>query len=162
MKIILAESTAEVDHARYLFREYEASLGISLCFQNFEQELAELPGAYAPPEGRLLLAYAEGEPVGCVALRKFGAGVAEMKRLYLRPSGRGQKLGRRLALAVIEEARRIGYTRIRLDTLPAMKEAIGLYRSLGFAEIAPYTYNPVPGALFLELQLRGEESTHVR
>jgi GNAT superfamily N-acetyltransferase len=162
MEIIQAQSSAQVAQARDLFREYEASLGISLCFQHFERELAELPGAYAPPEGRLLLACADGEPVGCVALRKLGDGVAEMKRLYLRPSGRGQKLGRRLALAVIEEARRIGYGRIRLDTLPALREAIRLYRSLGFAEIQPYTYNPIPGALYLELQLLGEESTHVR
>jgi ribosomal protein S18 acetylase RimI-like enzyme len=159
MDIIQASSLAQVGQARELFQEYEASLGISLCFQHFERELAELPGAYAPPEGRLLLACADGAPVGCVALRKLADGVGEMKRLYLRPSGRGQKLGRRLALAVIEEARRIGYARIRLDTLPAMREAIGLYRSLGFTEIEPYTHNPVPGALFMELRLREEDST---
>jgi putative acetyltransferase len=159
MEIIPAQSQAHVSQARDLFQEYAASVGISLCFQHFDREVAELPGAYAPPEGRLLLAYTDGELVGCVALRKLGEGVCEMKRLYLRPKGRGQHFGRRLALAVIEEARRIGYDRIRLDTLPAMGRAIGLYRSLGFQEIEPYTVNPVHGALFMELRLHGEEST---
>jgi putative acetyltransferase len=154
MEIIPALSRAQVSQARELFLEYSASLGISLCFQNFDREVAGLPGAYVPPEGRLLLAYADGEPIGCVALRKLGAGMGEIKRLYLRPKARGQKLGSRLAQAIIAEARQIGYNRICLDTLPEMQEAIGLYRSLGFREIEPYTNNPVPGALFMELWQR--------
>jgi ribosomal protein S18 acetylase RimI-like enzyme len=160
METIQAQSQAQVSETRELFLEYAASLSISLCFQHFDREIAELPGAYAPPEGRLLLAYDHGEPVGCVALRKLGDGVCEMKRLFLRPRGRGQKRGRRLALAIIEEAKQIGYERMRLDTLPAMREAIGLYRSLGFREIGPYTLNPVPGALFMELWLNGDDSIH--
>jgi putative acetyltransferase len=153
MEIIQAQSQAELNQAKKFFLEYAGSLGISLCFQNFEQELAELPGAYAPPEGRLLLAYDGGEPIGCVALRKLGDSICEMKRLYLRPESRGKKCGRRLALALIQQARQMGYERMRLDTLPAMQEALTLYRSLGFKEIEPYTLNPVAGALFMELPL---------
>jgi ribosomal protein S18 acetylase RimI-like enzyme/quercetin dioxygenase-like cupin family protein len=158
MKIIQAQSEAEIRQAKELFLEYAASLGFGLCFQNFEQELAELPGVYAPPDGRLLVAYHNGEPVGCVALRKLGDSVCEMKRLYLRPEFRGKKLGHGLALALIHQARQIGYERMRLDTVPAMEEALGLYRSLGFEEIEPYTLNPIAGALFLELRLQADES----
>ena len=154
MEIVQALTPGHVAEARALFREYERSLGIDLCFQGFEQELAGLPGAYAPPRGRLLLSLDGAAPAGCVALRPLADAVCEMKRLYVRPAFRGRRAGRQLAEAVIAEARAIGYARMRLDTLPSMKEAIALYRALGFVEIAPYTTNPVAGALFMELALR--------
>ncbi|MBI4240630.1 MAG: GNAT family N-acetyltransferase [Candidatus Rokubacteria bacterium] len=150
-RIFQAESKDDLAHVRTLFREYADSLGLDLGFQGFERELAELPGEYAPPHGRLLLARSGTEIAGCVGLRRIADGVSEMKRLYVRPDYRGKGIGKRLALAVIEEARRIGYARMRLDTLPSMGEAIALYRSLGFRPIEPYRYNPVPGAMFMEL-----------
>ena len=153
MQIIEATALPDIERARSLFREYETSLGVDLCFQGFEQELAGLPGAYAPPSGRLLLAVDGDRPAGCIALRPLGADGCEMKRLYVRPEFRGRRVGRLLAERLLAEARAIGYARLRLDTLPSMKEAIPLYRSLGFAEIAPYYANPVPGALFMELAL---------
>jgi ribosomal protein S18 acetylase RimI-like enzyme len=154
MEIIQAASAGDIERVKELFREYEKSLDVDLCFQGFEQELAGLPGAYTPPRGRLLLAIDGGRPAGCVALRPLGPDACEMKRLYVRPEFRGRRAGRRLAEAIITEARAIGYVRMRLDTLPSMSEAIAMYRSLGFAEIAPYYANPVPGALFMELALR--------
>jgi putative acetyltransferase len=153
MKLIQAQSQQEIDCARALFEEYAAGLGIDLCFQNFAKELAELPGDYVPPDGRLVLA-AEGDKMaGCVALRKIADGVCEMKRLYVRPEFRGSGVGRTLAEKIIQVAREIGYRRMRLDTLPGkMDRAISIYRSLGFEEIEPYYSNPVPGALFMELE----------
>ncbi len=154
MNLIHAETPGHVEEARRLFREYQSWLGLDLCFQNFEQELKSLPGDYAPPSGRLILAEEGGATAGCVALRPDGEEFCEMKRLYVRPAYRGTGLGRRLAEAVIEEGRALGYERMRLDTLPLMQSAIALYRALGFAETAPYRHNPVEGALFMELRLR--------
>ncbi len=147
------ESPTQTTRARELFLEYAQSLGFSLCFQNFDQELAGLPGDYAPPDGRLLLAEYEGQIAGCVALHKLTAGVCEMKRLYLRPQFRGHGFGRGLAERIIAEARQIGYQRMRLDTVePVMKDAVAMYRRLGFVEIAPYCSNPMAGALYMELK----------
>ncbi len=149
-----AESPAQISHARELFLEYAQSLGFSLCFQNFDKELANLPGDYAPPAGCLLLAECDGQLAGCVALHKLEPGICEMKRLYLRPQFRGKGLGRALADRIISEARQLRYKRMRLDTVePVMKDAVGMYRQLGFKEIAPYCSNPMPGTLYMELQL---------
>jgi putative acetyltransferase len=154
LSFALAESPAQIAQARELFLEYAQSLGFSLCFQNFDQELAGLPGEYAPPEGRLLLAEYEAKLAGCVALHGLESGICEMKRLYLRPLFRGTGLGRGLAERIIGEARRIGYRRMRLDTVePVMKDAVAMYRRLGFKEIAPYCANPIAGALYMELEL---------
>jgi len=155
MHLIQAQTAEQIDEARRLFREYADWLQIDLCFQHFEQELAELPGDYVPPGGRLLLAYHNSGVAGCIALRRLDGRTCEMKRLFVREQFRGQGLGRQLIAAIIEEAKQIGYERMRLDTLPPkMNDAIALYRSYGFREIAPYYNNPVPGALFLELDLR--------
>ena len=152
--ILQVESAAHIAQARELFLEYAQSLGFSICFQNFDQELAELPGDYTPPDGRLLLAEFEGALAGCVALHKVQPGICEMKRLYLRPRFRGKGLGRALAEIIIAEARKIGYQSMRLDTVePVMKDAVDLYRRLGFHEIAPYRPNPMEGTLYMELKL---------
>ena len=154
MDFLQAQSPDEIDKARGLFREYEAWIEVDLCFQSFEKELADLPGKYAPPDGRLLLAYHDNQLAGCVALRKTEDGVCEMKRLFVRPAFHGKGIGRQLIESVLKEARAIGYKCIRLDTLPPrMNKAIALYRRLGFREIEPYYDNPVEGALFMELEL---------
>jgi putative acetyltransferase len=157
MKIFQASTGEDIEQARTLFEEYASALGFSLCFQNFDQELKSLPGYYAPPDGRLLLATEADEVAGCIALRKLSPGVCEMKRLFVRPSHRGSGLGRVLVEKIIDEARQLGYTRMRLDTLPGlMDKAIALYRSTGFVEIGPYCENPVEGAKFMELDLTKE------
>lgn len=151
---VQVESPTQVSQARQLFLEYAQSLGFSLCFQNFDKELANLPGDYAPPDGRLLLAELEGQVAGCVALHKLESGICEMKRLYLRPQFREKGLGRALADRIIAEARQMGYQRMRLDTVePVMRDAVAMYRRIGFREIAPYCNNPIAGALYMELLL---------
>ena len=152
--IAQAEYPREVETARALFREYSDWLQVDLCFQNFEIELADLPGDYARPNGRLWLAWVNQDIAGCIALRSIGDGICEMKRLYVRPEFRGQGLGRLLAEKLIEEARNIGYRKMRLDTLPGrMDRAIAMYRDLGFHEIERYYNNPHETALFMELDL---------
>jgi putative acetyltransferase len=160
LQIVTAAAGDMLNEARILFEEYAASLGIDLDFQNFSDELSHLPGDYAPPAGRLLLAQWHGEAAGCIALRQLGAGICEMKRLYVRPRFQGLGIGRSLAQAVISEARTIGYARLRLDTLPSMSRARAMYAALGFREIAPYRYNPIEGTAFMELFLTPDNLGH--
>ncbi|SRR5579862_6958228 len=149
-----AETPAQIAQVRELFLEYAQSLGFSLCFQNFDKELANLPGDYAPPEGRLLLAEYDGHLAACVSLHKLEPEICEMKRLYVRPQFRGKKLGGALVERIIGEAREIGYRRMRLDTVePVMKDAVAMYRKFGFKEIPAYRPNPNPGTLYMELLL---------
>lgn len=153
-RFIEAQSPQDYRAAAKLFAEYARSLGFGLEFQSFERELAELPGCYAPPAGRILLVRQDDRAVGCVGLRPLSADVCEMKRMYLRPECRGKGVGRDLAMQVIGLARNIGYRRMRLDTIrTGFEAALALYRSLGFVEIPPYCHNPIPGAVFMELEL---------
>ena len=138
---------------RTLFREYQAAIGVDLCFQGFEAELRDLPGGYGEPKGFVLCAESEGQVVGCVALKPLGGDIAEMKRLFIRPAGRGHGLGRQLVDELVRRARELGYTRVCLDTLPSMTQAQQLYSSLGFKDIAPYTNNPIPGTRYMGLVL---------
>ena len=154
MNLSKVETEEQLAEARTLFLEYASSLGFNLSFQNFDDEIARLPGEYSPPRGCILLASEGSEVAGCVAMRPLEETVCEMKRLFVRPRYRGRGLGKTLALAIIEEAVSSGYERMRLDTAPSMPEAIALYRSLGFSEIAPYRHNPIPGALFFELRIK--------
>jgi len=147
------KGASDLDAVRILFREYADSLAFDLSFQDFEKELESLPGRYAVPEGCLAIAENQDGIVGCVAVRKIEGGVCEMKRLFVRPEYRNTGTGRRLAMEIIQTAIRLGYSRMRLDTTPSMNAATSLYRSLGFYDTAPYCYNPVPGAVYLELDL---------
>jgi ribosomal protein S18 acetylase RimI-like enzyme len=148
-----ASNASDLEHIRALFREYADALGVNLDYQGFDEELRNLPGSYAPPAGALLLARTDSDVFGCVGVRPIDEQTAEMKRLYVRPSGRGMGLGRTLAEAAIRFATANGYERMRLDTLPQMDRAQELYRSLGFMPIDAYRFSPVPGTVFLELLL---------
>ena len=153
-ELVEARTAVDLDQVRRLFRAYAEWLGVDLCFQGFEQEVATLPGAYARPAGRLLLARVAGEAAGAVGLRPLEPGIAEMKRLWVEPGFGGRGIGRALAEAAIAAAREIGYQRMRLDTIPArMPAAQHLYRSLGFAPIPPYYHSPLEGTVMLELRL---------
>jgi GNAT superfamily N-acetyltransferase len=154
IEIGCVDTAGEVGVVRELLLEYAGSLDFDLGFQGFEEELATLPGAYARPWGRLLLARYDGRAAGCAGLRKFSETICEGKRLYVRPAFRGFGIGRRLLEAVIGEARAIGYAAIRGDTVASLHVARALYASLGFHEIEPYRYNPLEGAIFLELALK--------
>lgn len=152
-EFITAITEEDYREARALLREYEVEIEVDLCFQGFEEELKTLDRVYGPPGGRFFLVRQGEGTAGCVALRDLGGGICEMKRLFVRPGFRGQGLGRECAERIVQTAREMGYRAMRLDTLPAMHPAIGLYRSMGFAEIAAYTVNPCEGALFMELGL---------
>jgi ribosomal protein S18 acetylase RimI-like enzyme len=159
-RIVIAETEKQLERARDLFREYAASLGFDLDFQDFADEMARFPGEYQPPGGCVLLAEVEGQAVGCVALRRLRDRICEMKRLYVQPAFRSRDLGRALAGHVIARARELGYERMRLDTVESMTAANALYESLGFRPIEPYRFNPLAGALFFELALdAGDEQT---
>lgn len=153
MRIIYAATEQQISRCRQLFLDYSSSLSFSLCFQNFEKELASLPGEYAPPFGVLLLAELDSKLVGCAGLRKIDDNTCEMKRLYIEPDYRGRGIGKLLVESLIHKARETGYIKMRLDTINTMNEAVSLYRSFGFTETEPYRYNPIEGVLFMEMDL---------
>lgn len=148
-----AASAADYEHVSALFREYVQSLGFELTFQDFEREIGALPSEYGPPDGSAWIAFAGSSPAGAVGLRRFDERSGEMKRLFVRPPFRGRGIGRALALTLIDTARSLGYERVLLDTIDSMKEAIALYRSLDFVQIAAYRHNPLPGAAYFERAL---------
>ncbi|MEO6984675.1 MAG: GNAT family N-acetyltransferase [Paralcaligenes sp.] len=154
-QIYEARFPEDLEVVQAIFHEYAESLAIDLSFQDFESEVANLPGKFAAPRGRVLLAQNNGQVIGCIAMRPLGGTTCEMKRLYIRPSGRGQQVGKQLATMICRIAKQEGYTGLRLDTLPNMQAAQRLYESLGFKPIAAYTFNPVEGAIFMECDLTG-------
>lgn len=162
LRILSADDHAEIEHVRQFFRNYAAWLGVDLCFQNFAEEMASLPGAYAAPAGRLFFAELDGKPAGCVGIRPSTEGICEMKRLYVEPEARGAGVGRELALAAIKAAKVLGYRRVMLDTLPAMRIAVKLYRELGFKEAPAYYPTPVEGTMFLSLDLENWSESEVQ
>jgi len=148
-----ATTAADIAHVRTLFEEYAAWLRIDLCFQNFDEELATLPGAYAPPRGRLLIAGPQAEPFACIALRPLDDASGEVKRLYVRPAARGQRVGEALVHSLLDDARAIGYRELKLDTFEWMNDARKLYQRLGFTPCSPYYHNPLPGAVYMSIAL---------
>jgi len=162
LRTLTSPTDPALEQVRQFFRNYAGWLGVDLCFQNFDQEMATLPGAYAPPRGRLFIAELDGRPVGCVGVRPFSEGVCEMKRLYVEPDARGHGAGHALALAAIKSAKELGYRQILLDTLPAMRMAVKLYRELGFKEAPAYYPTPVEGTIFLALDLDNWSEDEVR
>ena len=154
IKIVEANTKKFVERAKELIREYAQSLEFDLGFQDFDKEMEDFPGQYTSPKGCLYIALDENQPIGCVALRDLGQGICEMKRLYVKPNFRGQKVGKLLAEIVIKAARAMGYDYMRLDTIPSMKHANMLYTTLGFKQIPPYRFNPIEGATFFELNLK--------
>ena len=153
MDLMNASTEEHLKIARELFEEYAASLNFEICFQNFAAELAQLPGYYAPPSGRLLLAFHNGRAAGCVALRRMEDGVCEMKRLYVRPEFRGSGIGTALAESVVCHARETGYKIMRLDTVSSMHKAQSIYKSLGFVDTKPYCFNLLEGVRYMELNI---------
>ena len=162
MKITQAQTPSEIEQVHQLFREYESFLDVDLCFQSFEEELADLPGAYASPSGALLIGQIGDNTVGCVAVRYLSDGVCEMKRLFVKPEARGTGLGRQLAQEIIQVARTLGYALMRLDTLNRLADAMRLYESLGFRRTDPYYENPLSGVVFWELKLNEDEPANQR